>query len=463
MIPEIFFRHLEKLLGTSRVITDAIKLESVSKDETHGLASFLPDVLVQPTSANEVSQIMKLCAMHTVNLTPRGAGTGKSGGCVPVQGGLVLDFCKMNRILKIDIENLIAIVEPGVILADLQEAAEQAGLFYPPDPASAKWCTIGGNIAENASGPSSVKYGSTRDYVLGLQVVLPTGEVIQIGKNTHKGVTGYDLSALLCGSEGTLALVTQATLKLLPRPRAIQTAMLAFASEHQAAKAVTAILQGGFLPKSLDYMDQASLEALRASGSANFFPATSQAAIILEVDADNTENAFASITQAISLTQNHGVLQTILAQDEKQRRQIWDARRQLSEAVKRLRKYKISEDIVVPRSKIPDMVQALKELSKKHGLKTCAFGHAGDGNLHAQILFDELSEKPTVDLLLKELFQLTIEMGGTLTGEHGIGIAKQNYLPLEQSEEVIALQRRIKKAFDPLGILNPGKFLPPEK
>lgn len=460
MIPELFINQLKKLVGAARVITDRARLESVSKDETHGLAAFLPEVLVQPVSTHEVQQIMKLCAMHTVNITPRGAGTGKSGGCVPVHGGVVLDFSKMNRILKIDSENLIAVVEAGVVLAELQEAVQQLKLFYPPDPASAKWCTIGGNIAENASGPSSVKYGSTRDYVLGLQAVLPTGEIIQTGKSTHKGVTGYDLTALLCGSEGTLALVTQATLKLLPMPRAIQTAMLAFASEHEAALAVTAILQGGFLPKSLEYMDSACLEALHNNNKGHIFPANSQAALIIEVDADSLDSAFSSITSAVALAQNHGVTQTILAQDEKQRRQIWESRNQLSEIIKRLKAYKVSEDIVVPRSKIPDLVQALRKLSQKYGLKTCAFGHAGDGNLHAQILFDAPDEKPTVALLLNELFQVTIEMGGTLTGEHGIGIAKQDYLRLEQSEELIALQRRLKNAFDPLGILNPGKFLP---
>jgi len=460
MISEIFINQLQQILKPSQIITDFKKLEYASKDETHGLKPHAPEAVVLPSSTHEVSEIVKLCLKHDIFLTPRGAGTGKSGGAVPLKGGLVIDFSKMNRILEIDVDNLIATVETGVILSDFKKAVSTTGLFYPPDPASHLWCSIGGNIAENASGPSSVKYGTTKDYVLGLTLVLASGDIVKIGKNTHKGVTGYDLVSLICGSEGTLALITQATLKLLPKPKATQTALLFFDEEKNAAKGVTAILQGGFLPKCVEYIDETSIQALRVHKSKQLFPAKTKAALMVEFDANSEEDAMLALENAIKLTQIHGLVDSIVAQNDKQREIIWNARESLSEAIKHLKKFKVSEDIVVPRGKIPQITKALKSLGKKYGLETCAFGHAGDGSIHAQILFEQESERQKVDQLLVELFQITIDMGGTLTGEHGIGIAKQDFLKIEQSNEVIELQKKVKNSFDPTGFLNPGKFLP---
>ncbi len=452
-----FLTALKAALGDSNVFTAPDRLEQVSRDETHGLAPSLPDVLVQPKNHDEVVAIVKLCAKHNIPLTPRGGGTGKSGGAVPVRGGLVMGFERMNHILETDPKNLTARVEPGVILGDLQEQVDTLGLYYPPDPASLKWCTLGGNVAENAAGPSTLKYGTTRDYVLALQAVLANGDVVRTGKQTIKGVTGYDLTALLCGSEGTLAVITEITLKLLPKPQSTQTALLMFSTAQHASEAVTQILSGGILPRCIEFLDKISIEALRRLKTAPYTFATNiEAALIIETDGDDPESVLAILSRAASLAQ---ATQTVVAQNEKQRRDIWQTRHLLSEATKKLHKHKVSEDIVVPRTRIPEMLSALYAFGEKYGLATCAFGHAGDGNLHAQIMFDDARDQPKVDALLEELFRLTIQMGGTLTGEHGIGVAKMRYLPLEQSAELIELQKRIKHAFDPNGILNPGKIL----
>lgn len=436
-----FIEHLKSVLGDKDVSVEISQLEAASRDETHSLTPVLPDVVVWPTCTHDVAQIIKLCSQYEIGCTARGGGTGKSGGCVPVAGGLVMRFEKMNRILHIDTENLIAKVQPGVILADLQSATNDQNLFYPPDPASAAWCTIGGNIAENAGGPSALKYGVTRDYVLGLEVVLANGEIVRLGKNTTKGVTGYDLTALVCGSEGTLAIVTEATLKLIPKPRPPQTALMTFASEEAAGQAVSTILQSGILPRAIEYIDMNCLRVLKWD-----FAKNAQAVLMMDFD-----DELPIIDSAIDTT---------ISQNEKQRRDIWNVRKNLSESLRHLKKHRISEDIVVPRNQIPHMLKIWRQLGVKYGLFTCAFGHAGDGNLHAQIFFDDTNEQKQVDGLLDELFQKTIELGGTLTGEHGVGIAKKRFLRYEQSNELLALQARVKQAFDPRGILNPGKFLP---
>lgn len=460
MITPIFLKKLLTIVNKSQIISDNLALEKYGTDETHSLIPHLPEACVLPTSTAQVSKIMKLCQEHEVYLTPRGAGTGKSGGCVALKGGLIIDFTLMNRIIKIDSNNLIAIAEPGVILADLKKAVEALGLFYPPDPASLEWCTLGGNIAENASGPNSVKYGSTKDYVLGLTAVLPSGAIVKLGKNTHKGVTGYDLTSLVCGSEGTLALTTEVTLKLLPKLKAEQTGLFIFASEDQAAECVSAILQNGLLPKCLEYIDEMCISALYKLNKKTPFPENAKAALLIEFDAHSQDEALNLLKQAAKTANKHGIIKTILASNEQQREKLWNNRRQLSESIKQLAKYKISEDVVVPKTNIPLLVSKLRELGLKYDLTTCAFGHAGDGSLHTQILFDNWTDRHKVDFLLKELFQITIDLGGTLTGEHGIGIAKQAFLNLEQSSEVISLQQQIKDVFDPKGLLNPGKFLP---
>jgi glycolate oxidase len=407
-------------------------LEACSHDETPGLERILPIGVVQPQSTQDVQEAVNMCIREGLFITARGAGTGKAGGCNPALNSIVIDFSRMNQILEINTENLTAKVQPGVVLENFKQAVEAQNLFYPPDPNSLKWCTLGGNIATNAAGPSALKYGSTRDYVLGLEVILANGEVMRLGKQTVKGVAGYDLVSLICGSEGTLALVTEITVKLLPKPRNLQTALLRFDSNEEALKAVSEILSRGYLPRTLEYMDEDCLQG--------------KAALLIEYDGDDEQ------------IESVGAIETQVATDEKQRRAIWDQRRLMSESLKKRAKYKISEDIVVPRNQILEFACELKKLGVKHGVQTASFGHAGDGNLHAQILFDEDLNSQKIDCILHELFSLTVRLNGTISGEHGIGLAKKPYLPLEQSESVITLQKAIKKVWDPDGILNPGKI-----
>lgn len=459
-LPTGFLEGLERIVGAPHVDRDPERLALASRDETPGAAPALPDAVVHPGSTEEVSQILRAASEAGVYVTPRGAGTGHSGGCIPIHGGIVLATDRMARLLALDAENLVVDVQPGLILGDLQQAVEQAGLFYPPDPNSAAMCTLGGNVAENAGGPRALKYGVTRDYVLGVEAVLPGGEVLHTGKRTVKGVAGYDLTALLCGSEGTLAVITRITLKLVPLPRALETALVVFPSSEHAAKAVAATLAAGVVPRTLEYMDKDSLRALRNFGAPYRFPEAAGAALIVETDADAGEVAFAALCRAVDVMQGQGAIDTRVAADAAQRRDIWHSRKLLSQATRRLRKQKVAEDVVVPRSRLPELVARHGELGEKYQLGTCAYGHAGDGNLHCQVLFDDDDELPRVHALLHELFAVVVGMGGTISGEHGIGIAKRDFLPLEQSAALIDVQRRVKAAFDPAGILNPGKIFP---
>jgi glycolate oxidase len=461
-LPDTFLSKVEKIVGGRHVITDAEALEPTSHDAAPNLPVVLPDAWVRPASTAEVAAVVGLCAEHGVYVTPRGAGTGQSGGAIPLYGGVVLGLDRLTTIVGVDREDLVTDVQPGVVLQTLQEVVEEEGLFYPPDPASMQWCTLGGTVANNAGGPRALRYGVTRDYVLGLEVVLPTGEVIRTGKRTVKGVTGYDLTALMCGSEGTLGVITGMTLKLLPQPRAVQTALCVFDTSEAAARAVAGILASGLVPRTLEYMDRVSIEAVRQQQPPYRFPAGAGAALIVETDGDDEPTAFAQLMRALDVAQAAGALDVLPATDEAKRREIWESRRLLSAATRRIKKTKVSEDVVVPRSKIPEMVARVGALGERHGLMTCAFGHAGDGNLHVQVLFDDpATEMTRVEALLEDLFRQTIALGGTLTGEHGVGLSKQRFLGLEQSPELIALQRRLKAAFDPAGIMNPGKFLPP--
>jgi len=448
---------LERIVGERFLLTGADVLEPYGKDETPNLKPAAADCVVRPGTVEEVMAVMRLCHDKGIYVTPRGAGTGQSGGCVPLYGGVVLHMDRFTQVHTIDDENLIAKVAPGVITGDFQQTVEEEGLFYPPDPASLSYCTLGGNVAENAGGPRALRYGVTREYVLGLDVVLPDGRRVQTGKQTVKGVAGYDLTALMCGSEGTLGVITGITLKLVPKPRAVQTALAVFPSSETAAKAVAAVLKAGVVPRTLEYMDRTCIHAVRDHGAPYRFPADAGAALILETDGDDEEHAFAALERALEQAQAQGAVDVLLATDEAQRRNIWQSRRLLSEATRKIKKRKMSEDVVVPRSLIPQMVADIGALGDKHGIQTCAFGHAGDGNLHVQMLFDDDDELPQVEATMKDIFKRTVELGGTITGEHGVGIAKRDYLPLEQSDDVLNLQRAIKKVFDPAGILNPGK------
>jgi glycolate oxidase len=459
-LPRDFLGRLRGVVGYEFAVDDEETLKRFAADETPNLEPALPDVVVRPADVGQVQAVMRLCAEQGVYVTPRGAGSGKAGGCVPTWGGVVLALDRLTRIRVIDRDDMIARVEPGVILQPFQEAVEAEGLFYPPDPASLSWCTLGGNVACNAGGPRALKYGVTGHYVLGVEAVLPTGELIRTGRSTTKGVAGYDVTSLLVGSEGTLAVLTDLTLKLLPNPRFVQTALAVFPSTTPAVQAVSALLARGVLPRTLEYMDRDSIEAVRVMNPPYRFPAQAGAALIIETDGDSEAGTLESLERCLQVASEHGAVDAFLATDARQRRDIWQSRRLLSEATRKIKKKKVSEDIVVPRSRIPEMVARTAQLGEKHRLATCSFGHAGDGNLHTQILFDDASEMPRVEALLDDLFDVVLALGGTITGEHGVGLSKKKYLPKELGADVVALQQRLKDAFDPAGILNPGKFLP---
>lgn len=451
-------QELRETLGEAQVQADPDQRAGFAKDESD-MGEFLPDLVVFPRSTEEVSQVLKRSFARKVPVTPCGARSGKSGGSLALEGGVAMSLERMNRIKSLSVEDLTAVVEPGVVTGDLMKAAEEKGLFYPPDPNSWEWCTLGGNVAENAGGPRALKYGVTRDYVLGLEWVLPSGEVLRVGRQTIKGVAGYDLVGLFVGSEGTLGVATEITLQLLPRPRHVQTALVIFDSVLQAAHAVTAVLQGGILPRTLELLDDVTLKAVDGRGFS--FPPGAGAAVLAEVDGNHEDGLFAELTLLGELCEKAGAKEVLLAQSESQRENLWAARRSASAALRAVKRHKISEDIVVPRSRIPEAIEKLKAMGAELGLTVATYGHAGDGNLHANVLYEGPHERPKVDEALRRMLTLTVSLGGTITGEHGVGYAKRPFLPLEQSAGVIALQRRLKALFDPEGLLNPGKiFLP---
>lgn len=436
---------------------DAATRATYGHDESDQ-GDFQPELVLFPHDALEVQRIVKACNTHRVPLTPVAARTGKSGGSLPVNGGVSVSLERMNRIVAIRPEDLTATVQPGVVLQDFQRAVEEVGLFYPPDPNSAPSCTLGGNIAENAGGPSALKYGVTRDYVLGLEWVTPTGELLKLGRQTIKGVAGYDLVGLFVGSEGTLGVATEITVKLIPKPPVVMTALIPFTSVLAAARAVNAVLLGGLLPRCLELLDDVALEAVKGKGVP--FPAGAGAVIIAEVDGSTEEGVFAELNQLASIASRHGGLEAQLAVDRDQRERLWATRRLVSPSLRELQRYKFSEDIVVPRSRVPEAIERFKAIGQALGLTVATYGHAGDGNLHTNVLYRSPADRARVEQALEQLMAETVRLGGTISGEHGIGIAKKKFLSFEQSEELIALQRKLKVALDPLGVLNPGKVFP---
>jgi glycolate oxidase len=416
--------------------------------------------VVRAESEADVVAVLEVASRHRVPVVPVGGRSGKSGGSLAVEGGIALSTERMNRILEVSGEDLVARVEPGVVLAALQAEVEKQGLFYPPDPNSLETCTLGGNVAENAGGPRALKYGVTREYVLGLRAVLPGGEVIRTGHRSIKGVAGYDLTSLLVGSEGTLAVVTEIMVKLLPRPRHVATALVAFADVDAAARAVSRVLAQGVIPRCLELMDDVSLSAI-ARTSPGRFPARAGALLLVETDGNDEEQVFGEIVRVAGLVAADAAGEVLVARDEAQRREIWEVRRYLSVNLKALHPLKLSEDVAVPRSKIPEMVARAKGIGARLGLTVATYGHAGDGNLHCNVLYDTAAERPRVDEAVAAMLRAAVELGGTITGEHGVGLAKRDFLVMEQGEGLVALQRRLKAVFDPLGILNPGKIFPP--
>lgn len=443
------------IVGKENVLTSLEDRKCYSYDgRTDGPA---PDLVVLPSSAEEVSEILLLANEHFFPVVPRGSGSGLTGGSVPVKGGVVLSFTKMNSILEIDTKNLIAVVEPGVITYVFQEEAAKHGLFYPPDPASHKYSSIGGNVAECAGGPNSLKYGVTRDYVLGLEVVQPTGEIIRTGVRTMKGVVGYDLTRLFVGSEGTLGVITKIVLKLIPLPEAKATLLALFKKVDDAAEAVSAIIAARIVPSTIEFMDHASI---RCSEQANPMGIPSDIDGLLLIEVDGEQSSIESQAQRIEkIILEHKAADCKVTQDPNVAEKLWQARRVVSQATYNLNPVKVAEDVVVPRSEIPTLIHILEELEKKYGVPILSFGHAGDGNFHVSIMIEDTPEHwAKAHAAVKEIFAETIRLGGTLSGEHGIGTSKAPYLGMELSPDVIRTMKNIKNLFDPNNILNPGKI-----
>lgn len=447
--------EIRKIVGKENMIDSLEERRCYSYDaRTDGI---VPELIVFPSSAQDVSGILKLANKHLFPIIPRGAGTGLTGGSTPVVEGVVLVFTRMNRILEIDAENLIAVVEPGVVTFTLQQEAAKQGLFYPPDPASYKYSSIGGNVAECAGGPNSLKYGVTRDYVIGLEVVKPTGEILNTGVRTMKGVVGYDLTRLFVGSEGTLGVITKIIVKLIPQPEAKATILALFNEVEDAARAVSAIIAAKIVPSTIEFMDRASI---RCSEKASPMGIPEEIGGLLLIEVDGNEEAVGPQVEKVrAILAEQKVVRCEVTRDPVESDKLWQARRVLSQATYNLNPVKIAEDVVVPRSEIPALIRILEGLEKKYEIPILSFGHAGDGNFHVSIMIKDTPEdRHKAELAVKDIFTETVRLGGTLSGEHGIGISKSAYLDLELSADVIAAMRSIKTLFDPNNILNPGKI-----
>lgn len=448
-------------LGRERVLTAPEDLVAYSYDGTFSRERPLAVVMARSTA--HVQAVMAAATRHRAPVVPRGAGTGLSGGSVPTRGAIVLNLAPMNRILEIDPEEMVAVVQPGVVTADLQAEVEKAGLFYPPDPSSLHMSTIGGNVAENAGGPRCLKYGVTRDYVLALEVVLPDGRTMRTGSRALKNVTGYDLTRLIVGSEGTLGVVTEVTLRLLPKPPGRMTIMAVFGDVEEAARAVGAFLQRGIIPLTAELMDRSALEAVEGFLKMGL-PVHADAVLLIDVEGE-AESLRRQAEQVAEACRSCGAEAVQVAQDAREADRLWTARRSVSPAMARLRPNKLGEDISVPRKALPAMVKAVREISARYGLPIPLFGHIGDGNLHPNILCDrrDAEEMVRVARAAEEIFAKAVELGGTLSGEHGIGLMKRDYLPLDLDPVEIEVMRAVKRALDPLNILNPGKIFPEEE
>lgn len=458
MIAKNIADQIRQIVGYENSYDDRETRICYSYDATN--IKYLPDLIVFPKNAQQISEILKLANKFNFPVIPRGAGTGFTGGTLPVEGGVILVLTKMNKILKIDPANLLAIAEPGVVTYDLQKEVEKIGLFYPPDPASLKSSTIGGNVAEGAGGPRAVKYGTTKDYVMGLEVVLPTGEIISTGVQTVKSVVGYDLTKLLVGSEGTLGVITKIILRLLPLPKAKRTMLAIFPTIESAANAVSQIISSKIVPTTLEFLDNACIRCVEDYLHMGL-PIEAGALLIIEVDGA-PEVLTGEIEEIEKVCQQNNALEIKVAKDNQEAEELWKARRAVSAAVVKLNPTKINEDITVPRSRVPDILRRVEEIAKRYNLIIVNFGHAGDGNIHVNVLIDKKKpgEEERAHEAVKEIFGATLDLGGTISGEHGIGITKAPYIAMELGDLGLEVMKRIKKAFDPNNILNPGKIFP---
>ncbi len=453
------FSYFENLLGANAMHTEE-QLIAYGHDETEDL-SFPPSLVVRPENIEEISNIMAYCHEHSIPVTPAGARTGLSGGALPIHGGILLSMEKFNRILHIDEKNHQVTTEPGVITQVLQDAVKEKGLFYPPDPASKGSCFIGGNVSENSGGPKAVKYGVTKDYVLNLEIVLPTGEIIWTGANVLKNATGYNLTQLLVGSEGTLGIITKIVLKLIPHPTHDLLMLVPFFDAQKACEAVAAIFQAGITPSGLEFMERDALTWTQAFTGETSIPVADnhQAHLIIEVDGFDPDQLMQECEKILGVLEGFETDEILFADSDAQKNTLWSLRRKAGEAVKAQSIYK-EEDTVVPRYALPQLLFHVKEIGKKYGFHSVCYGHAGDGNLHVNIIKGDLSDEQwntELPIAIRELFTEVIKLGGTISGEHGIGLVQKSYMDLAFPKVALELMRNIKKVFDPKGILNPGK------
>ena len=451
----------KEIIGANYVLSDNQSILNYSHDETEDL-SFPPEVVLKPVNSAEISKILKYCNLKKIPVTPCGARTGLSGGSLPVFGGVSLSVERLNSILEIDERNLQATVQPGLINQVFRDAVESKGLFYPPDPASKGSCSLGGNLAENAGGPKAVKYGVTKDYVLNLEVVLPTGEIIWTGANVLKNATGYDLTALMIGSEGTLVVITTIVFRLIPLPTKDITLFVPFSSVEKACEAVSAVFRAGIIPSALEFIERDAIDwTLKYTDLKLQINDDVKAHLLVEVDGNDMDILYKDCERIFEVMEGFECGEILLADSESQKNKIWKLRRSVAEAVKSNSIYK-EEDTVVPRAELAKLLKGVKAIGRDYGFQSVCYGHAGDGNLHINIIKGEMSDEgwnTKLTLGIREIFELTHSLGGTLSGEHGIGLVQKDYMDIVFSEKAMDLQKGIKNLFDPNGILNPGKIL----
>ncbi len=458
MIDAKHIEYFTALVGKDNIYSDKAHLLAYSYDATR--ERFEPDAVIFPRDEKDISNILKYCNEKKIVIVPRGAGSGFTGGALPSSGGIVLAMEKhMNNILDIDIENMVAVVQPGVINRDLQKAVEEIGLFYPPDPASQDYSTLGGNVSENAGGMRAAKYGITKDYVLATRAVLPNGDIIRAGKKTIKDVAGYNISGILIASEGTLAVLSEITLRLIPKPKLNRTAMGIFESVDDAMQAVYKTIASGVTPVAMEFLDNLTIRAVEKTYNKGL-PVDTGAILITQVDGNLQEDLHFQLSQIEKVFLENDCKEFKIAQNKQEEEDIWFARRNASPSLSVYGSKKLNEDVTVPRSKLPQLLKKFNAIAKKYDVNIPCFGHTGDGNVHTNVMVDG-SDSQKVEVAykaIKEVFQATIDLGGTLSGEHGIGMAKAPYMRMAFSDEEMALFQSIKRAFDPNNILNPFKM-----
>ena len=452
-------KRLQDIVGQENISTNKAHLIAYSYDATK--QRFQPEAVVFPRDEDDVSKVLKYCNDNHISVTTRGAGSGFTGGALPVNGGIVLAMQKhMNKILEIDMQNMVAIVQPGVINMQLQKAVEEVGLFFPPDPASQEYSTIGGNVSENAGGMRAAKYGITKDYVMALRAVLPNGDIIRAGKKTIKDVAGFNVAGILIASEGSLAVITEITLKLISKPKMKKTAMGIFSSVIEAMNAVYKTMASGVTPVAMEFLDNLTIKAVEEKFNKGL-PKDAGAILVTDVDGNSEDDLNSQLEVIENSFKQNGCYKFKIATNQQEVNDIWFARRNASPALAIYGNKKLNEDITVPRSELPNLLEAIEKIAKKYQLNIPCFGHTGDGNVHTNVMVKDGNNPKELEIghkAIKEIFQIAVDLGGTLSGEHGIGLAKAEFMPMAFSEAELNLFRNIKKAFDPNGILNPGKM-----